>query len=990
MTERLNDVYDVDPDDHMFNGMFPGSDPENSCKFFSIGNFNELVRNPIFNLSLFNCNVRSYHANGLAYESLFNSLSCSPDFVVMTETWNSCGTLNLCTLDGYTGIHTHRTNTRGGGVSVFFKNSFTAENVPNLSVCNSTIETCVVRIFVQGGYLLILGVYRPHTDSIENFTLYLESVLNNHVVRNAKLVLLAGDMNINLLDMDCSRVQNYVNMLHSLHFLPAITKPTRFSNNHESSTFSNLDHIWINEIKPFFSGVLCVDISDHSPTFLFFNFNLCTTNPIQHCIRTRPYSERKFNSVKSELLDVNWDEIIGNVNRNIDVNTACSNFVEKINNVYCKYFPIKVKFISDKRIGNPWLTPQLKKMINRKSEYFKLFKLGFISRENNLNFNKKVNASIKKAKENYYKDAFNQSKSNMKKNWKLINALLGSNPKNKNIKKLVVDNHEFVNPSDIANQFNSFFCDIALKLESELPPSSISHKSFLGSPKPNSFYLYDVKIPDCLKIISKLKITSSDLNLMPVKIFKMLRTEISNPLCKLINLSFYHGKFPDILKIARITPIFKKGDNQNPSNYRPIASLPYLSKIFERCMADKLTSFLNKFSLLSKVQFGFQKHKSTCDALINLTEYIYDNLNNRKTVVNVLVDLRRAFDTVNHGVLIDKLFNFGVRGLPLRWFSSYLLNREQFVRINFKDSMSKTINIGVPQGSILGPLLFLIYINDLPNSSHFLFSTLFADDTTLSISDSSFNNIIPLLNDELKSIQNWTISNKLSINVDKTEIIKITNKINDNSERQIKLGDDVLKLENSCMFLGVNVDKNLNFSLHINSITSKISKNTGIFYRIRNNLTERARLNFYYAFIFPFLSYNVIVWGGTCRNHLNPLVVQQKRIIRLIANAGFVDHTNPLFFQLKILKFDDIYRFFLCIYMFKARKYGLYSSRHNRNTRNRELACPPFHRLSQTQRSVSFAGPLVWNMLPSSLRSIDNLASFKFKLKQYFISRYIV
>ena len=174
------------------------------------------------------------------------------------------------------------------------------------------------------------------------------------------MVLLDGDIYVNLLDMDCSRVQNYVHMLHSFHFLPAITKPTRFSNNHESSTFSNLDHIWINEIKPFFSGVLCVDILQlfyflicrYSPTFLFL---CCTTNPIPHCIKTRPYSKYKFNQLKSELFDINWDEIIGYVNRNIDVNTACSIFVEKINSVSCEYFLIKVKFIPDKRIGKPWL-----------------------------------------------------------------------------------------------------------------------------------------------------------------------------------------------------------------------------------------------------------------------------------------------------------------------------------------------------------------------------------------------------------------------------------------------------------------------------------------------------------------------------------------------------------------------------------------------------------------------------------------------------------
>ena len=488
MTERVNNFYNFDPDDHVFNSLFPGSCPENSCKFYSIANFNETIINPLFNLSLFNCNVRSFHANGLAYESLFNSLSCIPNFIIMTETWNSHDTLNFCVLEGYLGNHTYRSNSRGGGVSVFCRNSFNVESLHELSVCNATIETCAVRIFIPGGYLVILGVYRPHTDSINNFTLYLESVLNHHLVKSAKLVLLAGDMNVNLLDMECAHVKNYVCMLQSLQFLPTITKPTRFSNNQDYSSFSNLDHIWINEIKPFFSGVLCVDICDHTPSFIFFYLHVSTTNHAQHCIKTRPYSERNFNSLKAEVINFDWDDFLFGIgDQNLDLNRVCNNFVQKLDNMYCKYFPVKVKCVSEKRLGKPWLTPQLKKMINRKSEYFKLFKLGFISKTNNSNFNKRVNSTIRKAKNNYYIDAFNSSNHDMKKNWKLIKTLLGSNSENRITKKLVVDGQEFVDASDMANQFNSFFCDIAWKLEFELPTTSLSHKSFLGPRKPNSF-----------------------------------------------------------------------------------------------------------------------------------------------------------------------------------------------------------------------------------------------------------------------------------------------------------------------------------------------------------------------------------------------------------------------------------------------------------------------------------------------------------------------
>ena len=475
---------------------------------------------------------------------------------------------------------------------------------------------------------------------------------------------------------------------------------------------------------------------------------------------------------------------------------------------------------------------------------------------------------------------------------------------------------------------------------------------------------------------------------MPVRIFKMLKSEMASPISLLINASFKFGRFPDSLKIARITPIFKKGDNKFVGNYRPIASLPYISKIFERSVANRLASFFKKFSIINKSQFGFQKHKSTCDALINLSGKIYENLNKKEHTINVLIDLSKAFDTVKNEVLLAKLYNYGIRGLPLSWFRSFISDRKQYVKIGNSNSSLRSVNIGVPQGSILAPILFLIYINDLANVSEILSPTLFADDTTLTISHNNYTQMVTDLNAELKLINEWTKSNRLTINVDKTEMILITNRQCNNGDNDIKLDDQYLKFTENCMFLGVKLDNKLTFCSHIKYITSKLARSTGIFYKIRDNFTLSAKLNFYYAFMYPFFSYNIIVWGGTFPTHLKPLITQQKRFIRLMADADMVAHTNPYFYQFKILKLHDVYRYFMSIYMFNLIKVGTYKITHGRVTRNMNLAQPSFQRLTLTQHSVSYAGPKIWNEIPQCIRNISSLQLFKKKFRSFLINQY--
>ena len=625
-------------------------------------------------------------------------------------------------------------------------------------------------------------------------------------------------------------------------------------------------------------------------------------------------------------------------------------------------------------------------MIRKKTEYFKFFKQGFITRASNNAFRNKVNISISKAKREYCVNTFDNHKKDAKKTWRLIRGLCGINDDSgPSLSKLISNSN---NPSDVVNKFNEFFTSIGSTLDAELETISSHDTPVRSSPNPKSMYFFNVSQSEVLNLISNLKLVKSGINEMPVRIFKQLANYFIIPLTKIINLSIQSGIFPSLLKLARIVPIHKKGDYENPSNFRPISCLHYLSKLFEKCVKNRLISLCVKYDIFSKQQFGFREKLSTLDALLNLTETIYDSLDDKKHHVVLTVDLKKAFDVINHSILFKKLEHYGIRGLPLLWFKNFLSDRKSYVVINSVKSSLKTIDIGVPQGSTLGPILFLLYINDLPSISNIFKMTLFADDTTLSASNTDYDQLINDCNNELIKFREWTIINRLTCNSDKTELLFMSNRYHGSDEHRIFLGNENVTTTSSSKFLGVFIDSNLSFNHHIKSLIGKISRHTGILYKIRNQLSSDAIMKYYFAFIYPYLSYNIEIWGGSCDSILNPLIIQHKRLIRTMTWSRGRDHTNPLFSKLGILKLKDIFIYRLNILMFKRYSAGEFAVGHERMSRFRNLAQPKFHRLTQTQRAFSYAGPIAWNNLPSNLREIDSFVLFKRALRQYLLEKY--
>ena len=329
--------------------------------------------------------------------------------------------------------------------------------------------------------------------------------------------------------------------------------------------------------------------------------------------------------------------------------------------------------------------------------------------------------------------------------------------------------------------------------------------------------------------------------------------ELCTPLKHIFDLSFENGIFPNNLKIATVTPVYKSGENSSLSNYRPISVLPCFSKMLERIMYRRLYSYLQENKILYSKQFGFQTGHSTDHAIIQLVEQIYENFEENKYTLGVFIDLAKAFDTVDHIILLRKMEIYGIGGTTLKWFENYLTNRKQYIQIsNIKKTDLKDVVCGVPQGSILGPLLFLIYVNDLQYASNLLDPIMFADDTNLFYTEENIKTLFDIVNIELQKISQWFISNKLSLNVTKTKYSffhKPSKK--DNIPLvllKLSICNNEIKRSESIKFLGVFLDENLTWKDHIRYLENKIAKNIGLLFRSKPYLTKKCLLSLYYSY----------------------------------------------------------------------------------------------------------------------------------------------
>ena len=356
----------------------------------------------------------------------------------------------------------------------------------------------------------------------------------------------------------------------------------------------------------------------------------------------------------------------------------------------------------------------------------------------------------------------------------------------------------------------------------------------------------------------------------------------------IFNKSFEEGRFPEMLKIAKVIPIFKGENPTDPNNYRPISLLSIFDKLLEKVMYNRVNAFLTKHKIFYKYQFGFRKNHATADALSEVIDFIYKSLDEGNFVFGIYIDLKKAFDTVQHRTLLYKLQHYGIRGLARQWFESYLSKRKQYVVTNNTQSdMLELCEYGVPQGSVLGPILFLLFINDIHKSLNNTVIKLFADDTDCFLSGNDFSSLERLAETELNKLQTWINANNLTINYDPKKssycIFKPRNKcFPPNYNRGLKIGTNTLKFKETTKYLGLLLDSKLTWENHIQELNKKMVKHTGIFSKVRHYLPITCRKTVYNAFIFSRLSYGSEIYVNMTKKYINPLIVTQNKLLRIL------------------------------------------------------------------------------------------------------------
>lgn len=438
-----------------------------------------------------------------------------------------------------------------------------------------------------------------------------------------------------------------------------------------------------------------------------------------------------------------------------------------------------------------------------------------------------------------------------------------------------------VNSKLSADEINNFYCSIAKKLSDKITPKCDPLKYLNNFSVLESFFLAPTDTHEIREILNDIKNkNTSGWDCISLKIFLKLPDNILQILVEAINTSFETGTFPSCLKIAEVVPLFKSGDHDSPSNYRPVSLLPTLSKIIEKLVKKRILDFLHRNKVLCAEQFGFHASKSTNDAIFAFLEKLYLQINDGEVAAAVFCDLAKAFDCVNHGILLRKLETYGFRGKTLDWFKSYLSGRYQKVIFNGKVSKQLEVNSGVPQGSVLGPLLFLIYFNDLASVKIQGKFTFFADDTTILWHGKYIDELHEIVSSDLGMIKEWCDANLLSFNVSKTNIITFKCNLN-----EIYLEDKIIKNQTECRFLGLHIDSKLKFENHISILSKKLAANCFAIRVVANELKLDSARNAYFALIDSHLRYGICFWGSCSQYLFNKIFVLQKRALKYMRNA---------------------------------------------------------------------------------------------------------
>ena len=840
---------------------------------------------------------------------------------------------------------------------------------------------------------IVIAWYRPPSDPVDSFNKLETNLL--YLDQEGKEIILLGDTNCDFAKKAANRSNDMSSMhLHRIYnlmsFTQLIEEPTRVT----CETATLIDHIATTyPINIFKSGILKLALSDHYMVYCIRKLN-GSISKNHKSIKTRNMKKFSEEAFLRDVASIDWEQALG---FSSDANLLVQQFSDAFSEVIEKHAPLRQIRVSEKYC--PWINSDLKNLIRTRD---RLKRSAVKHKSQHLmnsykQYRNQANALNKKLKKQYFSDKINKNKGNMKDSWQTINQLLNKRSQSTNIVSLKESNQTIFDKQRISNKMNEYFCSIGERLAADIVHTSnpLLSKEICINDDGRIFDFREINEGDIHQAVSRIKAKKSFGNDNISGYFlKIALPYISRILMLIFNTSIETSTFPVSWKIARVTPIYKEGDKSERSNYRPISVLPVLSRLFEKLIYDQLYQYLERGGFLTSDQFGFRALHSSATCLLKCTDDWYSGMDEGLLTGLISIDLKKAFDTVDHEILCQKLEHYGVVGKELSWFKSYLSNRKQYCRINGVDSNVNDINVGVPQGSCLGPLLFLLYINDLPCIVKSSKVSMYADDTSIYHSSKDIAQLNAVLNEELRRLDRWLKGNKLSLNVAKTCSMLITTKQKKkyltaaNQALQPSIREEHIEVICNTKYLGVQIDENLTWKNQIKSVTEKVSRAIGFLKFAKHFLPLAVVKNLYTSIVEPHFQYCCSVWG--CCNSTDILQLQrlQNRAARIVTNSQFDAPSKPLIQSLGWKTIQELINRQVNLTVFKclnsiAPKYlcdiftknTVNATRSLRNT-NTDLSLP-LRRSANGQKCFSFRGAKCWNDLSTAAKQTTSIKAFK-------------
>lgn len=917
------------------------------------------------------------------------------DLIAICETFiSSDQSLSSFVFPGYSLEVKNRKSLNRGGLGFLVKMNLNYSIRDDLIVwIEGKIESFCVELEIEKKKIIICLVYKPPSTRLDEFFEGFD-LLMSCMSRSGLDFICMGDFNFNLLDLNGDNL-DFFNYMVSNDLYPLACVPTRIS----SHSATLIDNVFVSSkfLNSSYADVGIYPGSDHLPVIARITCVQKTRSKAKKR-KVRQLKKANLDKFAEELSTLSWDPVL-DITR--DVNEAYDTFCSIIQPIYEQTCPLKI--VKDRKNipRKPWMTVEIVQEIENRNHLYE----HYLRTEKDEDFEEfriarnRVNSHRRRAKKVYFEKKFTETKGNSKGTWKVIGEMIS---KKSSGEPLSIETHgtTIYDPLQVAEHFADYFSKIGptVQQENNQSPESFRHDEFQDDRGERLAFEFERCTSDeLLKIVGSISSNSAGIDGMNLRTFKSVLVYLLPCILHIINLSLETGIFPEGLKTAKVIPLHKGGSRSDVGNWRPISILPLFSKILEKVVHRRLYQYLTHHGLLGDTQFGFRKSHSTTHAVQHLCDFVNQCLNSGKIPLTVFIDFKKAFDTVDFSILLNRLRFLGVKGVCLNWFDSFLKGRSIKVVIDSVTSSPYLVNCGVPQGSVLGPLLYLVYVDTmrfyLPDSC----LTSFADDTAISFRGVSVDELINKVNMVLNYLNVFTTLSMLAVNVKKTNFM-VFSRIG----KPIDLGGRILFSGNSLeqvdlvRYLGFYLDCNMSWKHHSDLVASKVARGLGIIRRLKHFVPGRVMLLLYHAIISPYISYGCVLWASNFFNNFKRVQVLQNKAVRLI--GGYVKETNntvACFRKLKVMDVGQVRDYQAAVFTYQCLHevcplvfldfFRQNNDLHDYDTRNATNLVTEYKSGRRTGFQIKHLGQEVWNSLPDSVKAAEHQQLFKKRVKNFLL-----